>query len=66
MDNVGYTKILNGVIKWGKQYKWDHVYVRNDFRSPFFKNDGKPKLMDPVDVDRIKICLLYTSPSPRD
>ena len=37
MDEAGYTKVLEKSI--------DHLYVRNDFRSPFFKYDGKPRAM---------------------
>ena len=37
MEEAGYTKVLEKSI--------DYLYVRNDFRSPIFKNDGKPRLM---------------------
>lgn len=39
MIAAGYTKILD------KLENLDNVYVRNDFRSPLFKYDGKPRLM---------------------
>ena len=42
MESAGYTQILSHCC--GEQ-KNDHVYVRNDFRSPLFKYDGKPRLM---------------------
>ena len=46
VDNVmaaaGYTKVLNLCCdKWGL----DNIYVRNDFKSSFFKGDGKPRLI---------------------
>ncbi len=37
MESAGYTKVLEKSI--------DHIYVRNDFRSPFFKHDGKPRFI---------------------
>ena len=37
MESAGYTKVL--------EKKIDHVYVRNDFRSSFFKPDGKPRFI---------------------
>ena len=39
---AGYTKILNLCCD---EIKLDNVYVRNDFRSPLFKYDGRPRLM---------------------
>ena len=42
MEKAGYTKIISFCC--GTQ-NIDHVYARNDFRSPLFKHDGKPRLM---------------------
>ena len=42
MAAAGYTKVLNLCCdKW----ELDNIYVRNDFKSSFFKGDGKPRLI---------------------
>ena len=51
MVKVGYTKILSFCC--GKIAKIDHVYVRNDFRSPLFGKDEKPKLMKEVNLELV-------------
>ena len=52
MTKAGYTKILSFCC--GDQ-KIDHVYVRNDFRSPLFGKDEKPKLMKEVNLELVEI-----------
>ena len=49
MTAAGYTKVLSFCCG---SHKIDHVYVRNDFRSPAFKNgDGIPRLMKEVNLE---------------
>ena len=52
MTSVGYTKILSFCCG---DHKIDHVYVRNDVRSPIFKNDGKPRLMREVNLELVEV-----------
>lgn len=52
MVAAGYTHVLEYCCGAAKI---DHVFVRNDFRSPIFKPDGIPKLMKEVNLDLVNI-----------
>ena len=67
-------KILSGIVVSDKPNKTVTVLVERKYQHPLFKkvikvkkkfsaHDEKNKFKN---GDKVKICLLYTSPSPRD
>ena len=62
---------FDSTVKWGATgfSVYNHMYIPRDFGSPeqnFWNLIEKSILCDVAVERQVEICLLYTSPSPRD